>query len=428
MGQDAIPFMVESSKDQIENATGVGGTPTEVSLDTDIRLTNVRERDEGVCVRSLEGQNLSVVAFGEEFTSADTFKVLPCVFLPNRVYEYFVVSVQTTTPDPDLGFIRERSAFAIVPSEDETALTLNLTQRIDISNAPDLIRQIGSQAIEAGEPVTVTLDRMQSLYISSVLDLTGSRVVTNKPVSFITGHECGNIPFNAAFCDQMSEQIPPTATWGFNFLTAPIANRRGMDIFKAVPSRSSGSFRGSCVVQRSLERRGIGFEFEQAGRPVVFEVKSDEYCTFTSTVPVLLLQFSTGTAVDNVTDADPFMVIVPPTEQYQNSYQLPTFVSQSTPGTNFLNIFVPASVNRSQVLLDGIQVSKLLPREGGWVEIPCTADPEVTCSLTQLEVTNVSHVLSHTDPSAVISVIAYWLAFRTGHGYIGGMTQRPIAR
>ena len=422
MGQNGVPFMVESSKDQKEEMTGEGGTPTEVSLDNDIRLVDVGERDEGVCVRSVEGQDLSVVAFGEEFTSADTFKVLPCVFLPNREYEYFVVSVQTTTPDPDLGFIREKSAFAVVASEDETTLTLNLTQRINICNASDLVGQIGSSAIEAGEPVTVTLNRMQSLYISTVPDLTGSRVVTNKPVSFIVGHECGNIPFDAAFCDQMVEQIPPTATWGFNFLTAPIATRRGMDIFKAVPSRSSGSFRSSCV--GGPQPRDIVVTFQQAGRPEEFQVPSNEYCFFTSDIPVLLLQFSTGTAVDNVTDADPFMVIVPPTEQYQNSYQLPTFLSQSTPGTNFLNIFVPAFVDRNQVFLDGEQVTQLLE----WVEVPCDPLSQAVCSLAQLEVSNVTHVLSHTDPNAAIGVIAYWLAYRTGHGYVGGMTQRPIAR
>ena len=426
MGQDRVPFMVESSKDQLERRTGEGGTPTEVSLDIDIRLVGVEDRNEGVCVRSLEGQDLSVVAFGEEFTSADTFKVLPCVFLPNREYEYFVVSVQTTPPDPNLGVVREKSAFAVVASEDETTITLNLTQRIDISSASDLVGQIGSSAIEAGQPVTVTLDQLQSLYISSVPDLTGSRVVTNKPVSFIVGHECGNIPFDATFCDQMSEQIPPTATWGFNFLTAPIANRRGMDIFKVVSSRSSGSFRGSCFGEGGEVTQVVEISFEQAGRPEEFPVQFDEYCAFTSTVPVLLLQFSTGTAVDNITNADPFMVIVPPIEQYQSSYQLPTFLSQSTPGTNFLNIFVPASVNRSQVLLDGSQVTELLP--GEWVEVLCDPESQAVCSLAQLEVTNVPHVLSHTDPNAAIGVIAYWLAFRAGHGYVGGMTQRPIAR
>ena len=61
---------------------------------------------------------------------------------------------------------------------------------------------------------TLVLNRMQTLYISSLDDLTGSRVVSNKPIAFISGHECGTLPNNVLFCDQLVEQIPPTSTWG----------------------------------------------------------------------------------------------------------------------------------------------------------------------------------------------------------------------
>ena len=342
VGQNGVRFMVESREDQEVESTGVGGTPTEVDLDIDIRLADISDRDEGICVRSLGGQSLSVVALTEEFTSAETFRVLPCVFLPNQGYEYFVVSVQRPPADPDVPPPEERSAFAIIPSEDETLINLNLTRRVDIRKASDLVRQIGSGTIEIGQPVTITLNQRQSLYISSLSDLSGSRVVTNKPVAFITGHECGNIPRNFTFCDQMVEQIPPTATWGYDFLTAPISNRTGKDVFKAVSSLGSGSFTGTCFLPLGEFERGVSFAFERAGQPVEFQVRSDEYCYFNSTVPTLLLQFSTGTGVDNVSNADPFMVMVPPIQQYQNSFLLSTFQSRAVQGVDYLNIFVPS--------------------------------------------------------------------------------------
>ena len=342
VGQDGVQFMVESRESQEMERTGAGGTPTEVGLDLDLRLTDISDRDEGICVRSLDSQGLSIVALTEEFTSVETFKVLPCVFLPNQGYEYFVVSVQRSQADPDVPPPEERSAFAIIPSEDETLINLNLTRRVDISDAPDLVRQIGSEAIEIGQPVTITLNRRQSLYISSLSDLSGSRVVTNKPVSFITGHECGNIPRNFTFCDQMVEQIPPTATWGYEFLTAPISNRTGRDVFKAVSSLNSGSFTGSCFLPSGEFEGDISFEFELAGQPVEFQVSSNGYCYFESTVPTLLLQFSTGTGVDNVLNADPFMVMAPPIQQYQSSFLVSTFVSQAIQGVDYLNIFVPS--------------------------------------------------------------------------------------
>ena len=84
-------------------------------------------------------------------------------------------------------------------------------------------------------------------------------------------------------------------------------------------------------------------------------------------------------------------------------------------------------VDRNGVFLDRIQVTELLG-EGGWVRIRCL-DRERTCGYAaQLEVSAESHVLNHTNPSARFSVIVYWLAFRAGHGYVGGLTQRPIAR
>ena len=83
-------------------------------------------------------------------------------------------------------------------------------------------------------------------------------------------------------------------------------------------------------------------------------------------------------------------------------------------------------VDRNGVILDGSPVTQQL--RGGWVEIRCL-DRESTCGYAaQLEVSAQPHVLIHTDPSARFSVIVYWLAFRAGHGYVGGLTQRPIAR
>ena len=52
-------------------------------------------------MRSLQGEALSVVALAEEFTSVDSFKVLPCVYLPDSGYEYYAVSVPILTVELD---------------------------------------------------------------------------------------------------------------------------------------------------------------------------------------------------------------------------------------------------------------------------------------------------------------------------------------
>ena len=53
---------------------------------------------------------------------------------------------------------------------------------------------------------------MQTLLIGKAhVNLTGSKVVSNKP---ITGHECGNVPSTQDYCDDLAVSIPPTSIPG----------------------------------------------------------------------------------------------------------------------------------------------------------------------------------------------------------------------
>ena len=90
-GQE-VQFTVEA-RGQETTYTTSRGLLTEIDLNTDLRLSSIRTRDNGIFVRSLQGETLSVVALAEEFTSIDTFKVLPCAYLPDFGYEYYAVSV-----------------------------------------------------------------------------------------------------------------------------------------------------------------------------------------------------------------------------------------------------------------------------------------------------------------------------------------------
>ena len=243
-----VQFTVEA-RGQATTHTTNRSSPTEVDLDNSLRLNSIRTRGNGILVRSLHGEALSVVALATEFTSTDTFKVLPCVYLPDFGYEYYAVSVPRMNVFEDYDYDEPEpldplgdSSIAIVASETMTTVSLNLTQTVDISTAPDLMVQIRENTIQAGSLVTVVLNRAQTLYISSEYDLSGSRVLSDKPISFISGHECGNLPDDLLFCDQLVEQIPPTSTWGKRYITAPIATRMQYDIFKVVASRQATNF------------------------------------------------------------------------------------------------------------------------------------------------------------------------------------------
>ena len=51
----------------------------------------------------------------------------------------------------------------------------------------------------------IILNKMQTLLIGKAqVDLTGSKIVCNKPLTVVSGHECGNVPSNQTYCDHAS--------------------------------------------------------------------------------------------------------------------------------------------------------------------------------------------------------------------------------
>ena len=295
--------------------------PTEVELKADdVNLDSEKTRDQAIIVRSETGDPLSVVAYAEEYSSSDTFKVMPCVHLPDRGYEYYAISVpragltvtNVITQEEIAAPLQGKSAVVIVTTEDNTNISITLTQDITNIDANDIIDQIGGgDTLRAGVHYNFTFTKgAQTLYLASEDDLTGSRVISSKPIAFISGHECGTVPFNIHYCDQLIEQLPSTATWGKRFITAPIAARTAVDIFKVLASQDGTIFQSSCFPDMLFLNAG---EFRE------FNISSSSFCYFESNQPVLLVQFSVASNLDRVFAGDPFMVIVPPIEQYRKS-------------------------------------------------------------------------------------------------------------
>ena len=400
------------------------GETVSFSVDKSLKASGIRERDRAVKIESVNGQRISVAGVSEEMTSSDSFCVLPPVFLPT-LYEYYAVSVPETqlvsVSDEVVEDIEpeEKSALLIVTTADDTQLNITLTQTVSTDDAGDL-RQLGP-TINRGDTVSVTLDQDQTLYISSVSDLTGSRVVSDKPITFFSGHECGTIPQVFQYCDQLIEQIPPTATWGREFYTAPFLTRTGGDSFLVVASEDDTSFNRVCSDQEEV--REVDSRIGLAGGVIRFNVSSNEVCRFQSDRPVLVTQFSLASGIDGNENADPFMVLVPPVEQYRSSLSFRVFGTMTTLSvSHFINIFLPAQFERSLVRLNG----EALP-ENLWQSIPCSLSSESACAYAaRMNVTADTQTVTHDDSNARIAVIVYSLGFRSGQGYSAGINQLPV--
>ena len=406
--------------------------PQEISLKADeVQLNDPKSRDRAIEIQSLNGGQLSVVAYSEEFVSSDSFKILPCIRLPNVVYEYYAVSVIQSQIElqlfnfPNIVLPPEgKSAIVIATTEGNTVLDITLTQDVFVGEANDLMDQIGGDTIRAGETVTIVFPKaMQTLYLASNDDLTGSRVVSNRPISFTSGHECGTLPNTMLYCDQMVDQIPPTSTWGKTFIVASLDSRSSNDSVKIVASRNNTTITVRC----SLSSAPYELNISEAGGSIDTVLISDDSCYLESNNPVLLVQFSRSSLLDSNLNSDPFMVVIPPVEQYRSSYIIRTFATSdpnSPAGLHYLNILLPGAYNPSLVYLDGQPIGE----DATIQSIACDVGLEIICAYTlQLQISEATHTLSHADPSARLNAVVYWYSFRVGQGYFAGMMQQPIA-
>lgn len=162
-----------------------------------------------------------------------------------------------------------------------------------------------------GVPYVVSLN-MGETYLghgsSSGDDLSGTIITSNNPIAVYGGHQCGNVPSESyCCCDHMVEQLPSKATWGKNFVTCPLASRLGGDTWRFIASDN-----GTTVTINGSAQPVINAgQYIQATLTSASIINSDK--------PILAAQFSNSSGFDGVT-SDPFMMLIPPYEQFLIAY------------------------------------------------------------------------------------------------------------
>ena len=309
---------------------------------------------------------------------------MPCSRLPIDEYEYYAVTYPSR---------RWPIYILIVACEDNTIVT-------------------------TGASASVTLNQQQTYQISSANDLTGIRITTTKPVAFFSNQQCTNIPAGVDACDHLMEQIPPTSTWGQFFLAASLLGRRSGDLLRLVAAQSPTNVTVNCTTFV----QPVTYLLTAATNWQEFEIAPSSVCSIRSTVPILVAQFAfIGAGRDGVGDnlGDPFMMMLPPVEQYSNNYVfnvLPTFA------VNYITIYVaPEFFQPDRIIVDNNNLNNSL-----WSRVYCSSS--IVCGyITRVNlVTAGEHRLYHLDQDARVGVSAYGFNNYNSYGYPGGLKLTPV--
>ena len=319
--------------------------------------------------------------------STDAFLALPTDI---QGTEYYAVSYT----------VSQHSLVAIVGIYDGTVIyiTLRMSKEVPLVYQGAVYRNGGTMIIE--------LDRQQTFQLAHTEDLTGTRIASTQVVSVYSGNECANVPKEFGYCDHLVEMLTPTSTWGRRFVTAPLFSRRSGDFFRIVASQDD-----TLVTFHPNDG-----ELLKAGEFMERDVPSDEYKFITATKPYMLMQYSKGADSDD-TDTDPFLIMIPPIEQYGSHYIL------STPDRprqqyfqSYINVIV-LSEHFQGVLVDG----KPAHVTNSFKRIPGTP-----YSASAVRVTKGVHRVDHTSPIITFGAFMYGYAWRDSYGYPGGLRLADI--
>ena len=245
--------------------------------------------------------------------------------------------------------------------------------------------------------VDVTLDQGQT-YQVGCSDVTGVPISATAPIALYGGAQCTNIPPGYYACDHVVEELPPLSAWGKKFLTVPLATRLRGDTFRVLAQANGTEVRINGATVATLSA-GEFYEGIIDGQGVI-----------EASAPVLVAQYSNGSSYDGVV-SDPFMMLIPPFEQYLNSYTVTTPADGFS--RNFINVVAPNRALNS-LTLDGAAIPLA----------SFTAIGSSGFSGAQLEVALGSHSLGSSFP---FGVFVYGFADYDSYGYPGGLSLSPVA-
>jgi hypothetical protein len=362
--------------------TVAAGMVTSVEVPMAAMLTGLHTiQDKGVHVQA--NADVTVYGLNRRANSTDAFLGLPTDVLGT---DYLVMAYQNNNPTgwPPLG----PSQFAVVATEPNTTVTI--------------VPTASSPGRQAGVPYVVTLDAgqvWQGGAAAKLADVTGTSITSDKPVAVFGGSRCAFVPHHKDACDHLVEQLPPTSAWGQSFVTAPLATRMNGDRFRILAAQDGTEVTVNGALVATLNRSQHHERVIAGGS------------TITANGPVLVAQYSHSATYDGVTASDPFMMLVPPYEQFLAEYTVTT--PPSGFATNYVNV-VTADAGIGTITLDGSVVSS------------ASFSPVGTSgfSMAQLPVSPGSHRLVGDLP---FGVFVYGFAFYDSYGYPGGASFAPIA-
>ena len=380
-----------------DNGTVSVGNVAILNIPRSIEVSSYTDQDKGIYIRAT-GEGIVVIGQSIDGASSDSFFALPIIELGDH-YVYYGIS------QPSGLFLSSDyfGSILIVGTENNTMIRLMPNQPVNISMNSAVAH------LTSGEEYSFVINCLETFFIGSPEDLSGTKIATDRPVSVFSGHQCADVPWNTLSCDYLIEQIPPTALWGKTYYVAPLAHKTSYTI-KILAAYNSTTVNIYC--NNTMESHVIN-----EGKFVNRTSGTKECCAIYSNKQVLVVQFSHGGSEENG-HGDPMMTIVPATNQYLDNFNFLTLVHGDF--LHYANIIVMEQYYQPRMIyLIGSGINRSLETEQ-WVPIQTNNTIKAYAASVRNIPTGMVQIY-HTNTTAQMMAFAYGFAVYTGYGHIGGI-------
>jgi hypothetical protein len=213
--------------------------------------------------------------------------------------------------------------------------SLNIIAREDgtIATITPVAAVVGGGGIPpgpAGQPLALSLRGGQHAQITQAAELTGSIITANKPIGFMAGHTCMNMPVGTSFCDHGEQMIPPIRALAHRYVGVMYRPRVAAET--ATFWRLVGAVDGTQLTWSTpvggpaTLGKGQSVLF-QTGTPFVVSSQDKDH-------PFMLFNYMTSSTHVQSGYGDPDFVLTVPPVQYLKQYVF--FADPTYPETNLV--------------------------------------------------------------------------------------------
>ena len=367
-----------------------------VNLPTSVLCSSYNDQNKGVYLKT-NSRNIIVIGQNMNSRNGDSFLALPNIKLCNTEYVYYGISMPSTSYN---------SVVLIVGTEDNSVMNLTVAQTVNVK-IDDTISNLTSD-----QQYSFIVNRLQTVYIGSSSDLTGTRIASTKPLSVFSGHECGYVPSGYSYCEQLVEQIPATMYWGKVYYTVPftISTYYTIKVLAAYDSTSVYMYCNNVRKSYSIN----------AGKFVTLNQQSG-YCAIHSDKEVLVTQISTAYSKGRYsgwTTDDPMLTIIPATIHYNNEINLSTV--QSSSYNNYINIVLLAEYYQPDMVYLMANGGNKSLQSQSWQPIRCNGRVEAYGARVSISKGAVKIVHTNSTAAAAMTAVVYGSSRAPSYGHPSG--------